>query len=349
MQKRKEFTLEERQYIHTMLVKGKGFTELGIVLGRDPKVIKRAATRYKSNNPFVYKHQTALERAKWDHDEHKKRLRGPKTRIRLKSRERQEYVGSRLSKASPELIAGRYKVSHPGETMSHESIYQWIYKERHDLIKHLEVVSKRGNRKRSLTRKYRFKQPAASKRSISERPIEANDRTGILHLESDTVMGIKSSKACIQNTCDRKSRGVMLTKLHECTAQASSIATYRRLRALPEELRENMTMTEDNGAENSNFAEEERILKIKHFACHPYSAWERGTVEKLNRSAIRRFFPKGTDFTHVTFDQIKQAETFHNNRPMKCLRFNTPLEVLAADLKKHNLTPVVLGLIEVPW
>ena len=349
MQKRKEFTLEERQYIHTMLVKGKGFTELGIVLGRDPKVIKRAATRYKSNNPFVYKHQTALERAKWDHDEHKKRLRGPKSRTRLKSRERQEYVESRLSKASPELIAGRYKVSHPGETMSHESIYQWIYRERRDLIKHLEVVSQRGNRKRSSTRKYRFKQPAAPKRSISQRPTEANERRGILHLESDTVMGIKRSKACIQNTCDRKSRVVMLSKIHECTAQASSIATYRRLKLLPEELRVKMTLTEDNGAENSNFAEEENILKIKHYSCHPYSAWERGTVEKLNRSAVRRFFPKGTDFTHVTFEQIKAAETFHNNRPMKCLRFKTPIEVLADDLKQYGLTPSILGLAQASW
>ena len=349
MKKRKEFTLEERQYIHVMLGKGKGFRELGEVLDRDPKVIKRVATRYKSKNPFVYKNQTALERAKWDHDEHQKRLRSPKARKRLKTLERQRYVESRLKKASPELISGRYKKSYPKEKMSPESIYQWIYKERQDLTQYLEIVSQRGNRKRSSNRKYRYKEPAATKRSISDRPEEANNRTGILHLESDTVMGIKSSKACIHNTCDRKSRAVMLDKLHECTAQASSIVTNRRLKVLPEELREKMTMTEDNGAENSNFAEEERILKIKHFSCHPYSAWERGTVEKLNRSAIRRFFPKGTDFTHVTFDQIKQAETFHNNRPMKCLGFKTPLEVLAADLKKHNLTPAILGLVELPW
>ena len=347
--KRKEFTSIERQYIHVMLSKGKGFEELGILLDRDPKVIKRAATRYKSNNPFVYKNQTPLERAKWDHDEHQNRLRGPKKRKRLKSRERQEYIEKRLSKATPEQIAGRYKDSHPGEKMSHESIYQWIYTERQDLVKHLEVVSKRGNRKRTSSKKYRFKQPAAQKRSITERPAEANDRTGILHLESDTVMGIKSSKACIQNTCDRKSRAVMLNKLHECTAQAATAATNRRLKVLPEELRERMTVTKDNGPENSNYAEEERILKIKHYSCHPYSAWERGTVEKLNRSAVRRFFPKGTDFTHVSLQQIQEAETFHNNRPMKCLGFKTPLEVLAQDLKKFNLTPSILGFIEVPW
>ncbi|MCC6933476.1 MAG: hypothetical protein IT292_09510, partial [Deltaproteobacteria bacterium] len=63
--------------------------------------------------------------------------------------ERQKYVESHLSKASPELIAGRDKISNPGEKMSHESIYQWIYKERQELIPNLDVVSQRGNRKRS--------------------------------------------------------------------------------------------------------------------------------------------------------------------------------------------------------
>ena len=349
MSERKEFTLEERQQIHTMLSKGKGFAEIGRSLKRDRKVIQRVAERYKSNNPLVYRNQTPLERAKWDRDEHLKRLKGPKNRKRLKTRERQVYVESRLKIASPEQIAGKYKLDHPGEKMSHESIYQWIYKERRDLVEHLELVSQRCNRKRSSRNQYRFKEPAAPKRSITERPPEANDRSGILHLESDTVMGTKRSKACIQNTCDRKSRVSMLAKLHECTAQASTAATHRRLKALPEKLRKNMTMTEDNGPENSNFAEEERILKIKHFSCHPYSAWERGTVEKLNRSVVRKLFPKGTDFTHVTFQQIKEAETLHNNRPMKCLRFRTPLEVLADDLKKFNLTPAILDLIEVPW
>ncbi|MCC6933302.1 MAG: helix-turn-helix domain-containing protein [Deltaproteobacteria bacterium] len=72
MKKRKEFTLDERQNIDTKLYKGKGFKKLAEVLDRDPKVIKRVATRYKSKNPFVDKNQTALERAKWDHDEHQK-------------------------------------------------------------------------------------------------------------------------------------------------------------------------------------------------------------------------------------------------------------------------------------
>ena len=349
MSERKEFTLEERQQIHTMLSKGKRFAEIGRFLKRDRRVVYRAAERYKSNNPLVYRNQTPLERAKWDHDEHLKRLKGPKNRQRLKTRERQVYVESHLKKSSPEQIAGKYKLDHPGKKMSHESIYQWIYKERRDLVEHLEIVSKRGNRKRSSNRKYRFKQPAAPKRLITERPAEANERRGVLHLESDTVMGIKTTKPCVQNTCDRKSRAVFLDKLYACTAEAASTATYRRLHVLPEVLRKKMTVTKDNGPENSRYAEEERILKIKHFSCHPYSAWERGTVEKLNRSAIRRFFPKGTDFTHVTFQQIKEAETLHNNRPMKCLGFRTPLEVLADDLAEFGLTPSVLGLEYCPW
>ena len=349
MKRRKEFKLEERQYIHTMLAKGKSYQELGIVLGRDPKVVKRAAERYRSENPLIYQHQTPLERAKWDHDEHNKRLRKRKKRLRLRTLARQVYVESHLSKSSPELIAGRYKLEHPGETMSHESIYQWIYRDRRELVKHLEIVSRRGNRKRSSSHNYRFKEPAAPKCSITERPSCANDRTGILQLESDTVMGVKRTKACVQNTCDRRSRAVMLNKLHACDAQAATTATRNRLKPIPESVRKTMTMTKDNGPENSNHYEEENDLQIKHYFCHPYSAWERGTVEKLNRSAIRRFFPKGTDFTHVTWQQIKDAETFHNNRPMKCLGYKTPYEVLASDLALLNLKPEIIGLEYRPW
>ena len=161
------------------------------------------------------------------------------------------------------------------------------------------------------------------------------------------MMGRKESGPCIQNISDRKVRVVWLSKLHACNADAASAATERRLMLLPEELRR--SMTQDNGSENANHAAEEEKLKLKQHFCHPYSAWERGTVEKLNRSAVRRFFPKGTDFSDVNFSQVSEAETFSNNRPMKCLGFRTPIEMLAEELKPFNLTPADIGLQHVPW
>lgn len=54
------------------------------------------------------------------------------------------------------------------------------------------------------------------------------------------------------------------------------------------------------------------------FFCHPYSAYERGSNENMNR-LIRRFFPKGTNFDEVTKEQVAEAERWVNNYPRKLL------------------------------
>ncbi len=38
-------------------------------------------------------------------------------------------------------------------------------------------------------------------------------------------------------------------------------------------------------------------------------------------------FPKKTDFAEVGNDKIKEVERWINNRPMKCLGYQTPAEV----------------------
>ena len=56
--------------------------------------------------------------------------------------------------------------------------------------------------------------------------------------------------------------------------------------------------------------------------CHPYSAYERGTNENINKM-IRRFLPKGTDFRKVTAAYIQRVETWINNYPREILGFET--------------------------
>lgn len=63
------------------------------------------------------------------------------------------------------------------------------------------------------------------------------------------------------------------------------------------------------------------------YFCHAYHSWEKGTVENRNK-AIRRFFPKGTDFNLVTDKEIQAVEDFLNNMPMVCLGFKTPNEIM---------------------
>ncbi len=86
------------------------------------------------------------------------------------------------------------------------------------------------------------------------------------------------------------------------------------------------TATFDNAKE---FAKHKRLSKktgIKVFFADPYSPWQRGTNENMNRY-LRKFIPKGTDFSNISHQYIKKLQNDLNNRPKKCLNYLTPNEV----------------------
>ena len=85
------------------------------------------------------------------------------------------------------------------------------------------------------------------------------------------------------------------------------------------------TLTQDNGSEHALHPEVEKALGIDIFFCHPYAAWERGTVENRN-GLVRRSFPKGTDFNLISDEDIQRVEDLINSRPMVLLDFMTPDE-----------------------
>lgn len=70
-----------------------------------------------------------------------------------------------------------------------------------------------------------------------------------------------------------------------------------------------------DGIEKSRYTKGNRTTL---YYCHPYSAWERGTNENINRM-IRRFFPKGIDFDTVTTKQVQFVQDWINNYPRKIL------------------------------
>jgi IS30 family transposase len=70
-------------------------------------------------------------------------------------------------------------------------------------------------------------------------------------------------------------------------------------------------------------------MKIKIYFCDPYSSHQRGTNE--NRIGIlRQYLPKKTDLTELTNRDLEKIEFEINNRPMKCLDWRTPYEVMMA-------------------
>ena len=86
-------------------------------------------------------------------------------------------------------------------------------------------------------------------------------------------------------------------------------------------------MTVDNGKEFADFKTMEEKLGLTVYFADPYSAWQRGTNENTN-GLLRRYFPKGTDFTQITHQAVAKVVNKLNNRPRKCLDYRTPREVL---------------------
>ena len=44
---------------------------------------------------------------------------------------------------------------------------------------------------------------------------------------------------------------------------------------------------------------------------------------------IRYYFPKGTDFSKISQEELRDVEWELNNRPRKRLGFKTPMEVMS--------------------
>lgn len=88
------------------------------------------------------------------------------------------------------------------------------------------------------------------------------------------------------------------------------------------------SITVDNGCEFQDCEGMERSKRArkprtKIYYCHPYSTYERGSNENMNR-IIRRFFPKGTNFDEVTAAEVAEVEEWLANYPHRILGWKTP-------------------------
>lgn len=128
---------------------------------------------------------------------------------------------------------------------------------------------------------------------------------------------------------ERLTRNEIIIKMPDQTA-ASVVAALNKLeRRFGKKFSQIFkSITFDNGSEFMDCAGIEKSVygkdrkRTKVYYCHPYSAYERGTNENINKM-IRRFLPKGTDFRKVTAAYIQRVETWINNYPREILGFET--------------------------
>ena len=166
--------------------------------------------------------------------------------------------------------------------------------------------------------------------SIEERPEEVAARAEFGHWEMDSVLGKQSNKKRLLVLTERKTRHEIIVLLENGKTE-TVVAAINALERKFGQLRFRrifQSITVDNGVEFADYegiqascieAEEERTHL---YYCHPYSSSERGSNENANK-LIRRWLPKGTDFTDLNDKQIRRIEEWMNNYPRRKLSYNT--------------------------
>ncbi|MGO9098383.1 MAG: IS30 family transposase [Mycobacterium sp.] len=252
---------------------------------------------------------------------------------------------------SPEQIAARLKLDFPDDEsmrISHEAIYQALYIEGRGALKRELILclrtgrALRAPRARSKRMAWAHVTPEAL---ISERPAEAQDRAVPGHWEGDLLIGLERS--AIGTLVERKTRFTMLIHLpreqgyrhgHSVKngpalggygAIAMKKALAATMSSLPEQLRRSVTW--DRGKELSAHAAFKVETGIPVFFADPHSPWQRGTNENTN-GLLRQYFPKGTDLSRWSAQDIEAVAHALNTRPRKTLGWRTPAEALDEHL-----------------
>ncbi len=321
-----QLTSQERDLLGIMLAKGKSYSKIAINLGRNKSTISREINRNgsKIRKKHYLPHKAQSRSAK-------KRQKSYEKRKKINNAHLRDYVSMKLKSGwSPELISGRIALDGNLSSISHETIYQWIYNEAPDYRRYLtRKHAKRWVRGRNKKTKKIY---IPSRLSISMRPPEIGLREEPGHWESDTMAFQKKGPA-LQVIIERKCRLTKIRKIEANQAKNSSEAIISCLKHVPLKLRKSITY--DNGRENVRHLFVNSKLKVNSYFCHPHSAWEKGSVENTI-GLIRRFFPKRRVNGYcVSEKDVEKVENWLNNRPRKCLGFKTPNEVYKQSVALH--------------
>ncbi len=156
--------------------------------------------------------------------------------------------------------------------------------------------------------------------------------------EGDLIIGKRNGSA-IGTLVERATRYVMLLHLpDDHTSESVRDEMIRAIKLMPHELRK--TVTWDQGSEMASHAEIAIATNIKIFFCDPHSPWQRGSNENTN-GLLRQYFPKGTDLSVHTHEDLEHVARQLNNRPRKTLGFHTPKEKLNELLLNPPEIPAV--------
>ena len=309
----RHLTKEERDRIAQLHHRGMLQSQIAEALRRDPATISRELERNRVGGEYF---------AAQAHDLAERRRRERPLDRKLDNPEINAEVRRGLAHEwSPEQIEGSQKREHPDKPRRHVSartIYSWIEQDEHR--DHWKSFLRRRGKRPCRRKDAENCCPAAR---IHNRPEVIEQRLRLGDFEGDTVLGPPGTGGIV-TLVDRRSRLTIITKIQSKNADHVHQRIKQRLKELTEDRRHSITF--DNGTEFACCQRLEKHLDMQLYFADPGCPYQRGTNENTN-GLIRQYFPKGTDFRTISHCEVRRVENLLNNRPRKCLHFETPAAV----------------------
>lgn len=165
---------------------------------------------------------------------------------------------------------------------------------------------------------------------IDHRPAEAAERSRVGDWEGDLITG-RGGLSAIGTLVCRRSRYIKLIHLPgRRTAEDLITGLHETLVDLPESVR--LTLTWDQGSEMAGHDQVAALFAEGVFFAHAGKPWQRPTNENSN-GLLRQYFPKGTDLSRWSAEDLEAVAHALNNRPRKILGWRTPAEVFEEQLR----------------
>jgi transposase, IS30 family len=315
-------SLAEREEIAIGVARERSFRQIGRDLGRPASTICREVTRNGG--------RTGYRAVRAEHAT-RERARRPKTaKLAADPVLRQQVQAGLVDRWSPEQIAARLKAEfpqRPEKRVSHETIYQSIYVQgRGALRRELAACLRTGRALRKPRRQAQARVPRiAGMVLISDRPAEVEDRAVEGHWEGDLITG-RSNISAIGTLVERTTRFCMLLHLpdgHDAIQVRDQM--IEAITSLPAQLKRSVTW--DRGNEMARHAQITMATDMAIYFCDPHSPWQRGSNENTN-GLLRQYFPKSTDLSVHTTEDLTAVAAQLNSRPRKTLGWLTPAQSL---------------------
>ncbi len=308
------FCFEEREVIDRGLGMKMSHRDIGMVLGRHHSSVSREIGR-NSNTHGGYSALGA---------QHKSDVRAERPKRSLVDDKRVfNMVRTRLVDWKYSPAAAAADLTARGVPISHETIYQAIYKHRFGDPR--AVLCRPRRKRRRRTRRGWAPQPLGDFKSIDDRP----KTDGVGHWEADLIVG-RRNKSAVAVVTEKTLRVTLIVAIDNRTADHVRDRIIKAIRhRVPKHLRK--TLTFDQGPEFARWEDIEKRTGFDIYFCHVASPWEKGLVEQTN-SLLRRWLPRRTDFPtdQPTVDRIAKLL---NNMPRRSLNWSTS----AIEYRKHRV------------